>query len=153
MVTFQCDLCHFRNQTQMDPGRSDSDIMLVAYIRRAYLDAFWAREPSTVGATRRKRAKIGKLGDSMGLTNLFPATSSFPVEDTMVMRIAVCMLQRSLDKDKYWENMQFETVRKLRFAYSNIWHSSRQTLTTSVMARDIKKTYVTFCSTCGLWFE
>jgi len=44
-------------------------------------------------------------------------------------------------------------VRKLRSAYSNIWHSSRQTLTISVMAKDIKKQYVTSCPTYGLWFE
>ena len=57
------------------------------------------------------------------------------------------------NKGKYWGILQFETVRKLRSTYCIIWNSLRQTLTTSVIARDLKKTYVTFYSTYGLWFE
>ena len=106
-----------------------------------------------MGSMRREGFKIGKLGDSMGLANLFPATGPFPLKDTMGIGIAVYMLKRSLDKGRYRNNLQFETVRKLSSTYSNIWHSSRKTLTTSVMARDIKKTYVTTCPTYGLWFE
>ena len=36
------------------------------------------------------------------------------------MGIAVCMLQRSVDKDIYQPTLQFETVRKMRSAYSNV---------------------------------
>jgi len=89
----------------------------------------------------------------MGLTMLFPAIEPFPLEGTMGMGIAVCMLQRSLKKGRYRDTLQFETVRKLRSAYSNILHASRQTLTTRVMARDLKKTYITSCPPYGLWFE
>ena len=71
----------------------------------------------------------------------------------MGMGIAVCILQRSLDKERYRDTLQFETVCMLRSTYSNIWYASRHTLTISVMARGIKKTYVTSCSTDGLWFE
>ena len=70
-MPFQFDLCHFRNLKQRDPGHSDLDIRSVVAIRRAYLDAFWARESETVGATRREGVKIGKLGDLTGLHNLF----------------------------------------------------------------------------------
>ena len=45
-----------------------------------------------MGATRREGVKIGKLGDLMRSSHLFPATDSFPLEDTMGMGIAVCML-------------------------------------------------------------
>ena len=41
----------------------------------------------------------------------------------------------------------------MRSSFSNIWHASSQTLTTSVMARDTKKTYATSCPSYGLWFE
>ena len=92
MVPFQCDFCHFWNLTKRNPGRSDTDIRLVVSIRRANLDSFWAREPGTVGATRREGVKVGKLVESRGLTNLFPVTGEFPVEDTMGMGIAVYML-------------------------------------------------------------
>jgi len=53
MISFQCDLCHFRNLKGLDPGKGDDDIKLLRTIRRATLDAFWARKPSTIEATRR----------------------------------------------------------------------------------------------------
>ena len=139
LVPFQCDLCHFRNLTDRDPGQSVEDVRLIVAIRRANLDAFWAREPGTVAATKREGVKIGRLGALVGLVNLFPAMGPFPLEDTQGMGIAVCMLERSLDKGRYRTTLQFETVRKLRSAFSNIWHASRQTLTTSVMAIGISR--------------
>ena len=153
LVPFQCDLCHFRDLTHRNPGQAVEDVKLIVSIRQANLDAFWAREPGTVVATRREVVKIGKLGNLIGLTKLFPAMGPFPLEDIIGMGIAVCMLQRSLEKGRYRDTLQFETVRKLRSTYSNIWHTSRQTLTTSVIARDLKKTHVTSCPTYGLWFE
>ena len=71
----------------------------------------------------------------------------------MGMDIVVCMLRRSLDKWIYRDTLQFETVRKLRSAHSNILYASRQILTTSVMVRDLKKTYITTFPAYGLWFE
>ena len=49
MTAFQCDLCHFRNIKKRNPrpGRFQDDTMML-YIRRANLDALWAREPNTV---------------------------------------------------------------------------------------------------------
>ena len=129
------------------------DVRLIVAIRRAKLDTFWARYSGTVIETKREGANIGRLGASVGLVKLFPAMGPFPLQDTHGIGIAVCLLQRSLDKGRYRDILQFETVRKLRSAFSNIWHASRQTLTTSVMDRDLKKTYVTSCPTYGLWFK
>jgi hypothetical protein len=45
----QYDLCHFRNIKKRDPFSSDlRDLKLLCGIRRANLDAFWARRPGTV---------------------------------------------------------------------------------------------------------
>ena len=50
-VPFSCDLCHFRNLNHRSPDLSDrKDVQTVWAIRRASLDALWAREPSTVRA-------------------------------------------------------------------------------------------------------
>jgi hypothetical protein len=50
MTPFQCDLCHFRN---IQGGNPSEELVghgaLLAAIRRANLDAFWARRPNTVG--------------------------------------------------------------------------------------------------------
>jgi hypothetical protein len=49
MCPFQCDLCHFRNIQKRDFRPADvKDRLLLQCICRASLDAFWAREPSTV---------------------------------------------------------------------------------------------------------
>jgi len=53
LLPFQCDICHFRNLTNRDPGQTVEDIKLMVWICRANLDAFWAREPGNVTATRR----------------------------------------------------------------------------------------------------
>ena len=125
LVPFQCDLCHFRNITNRDPGQSVEYVKLIVAIRRANLDIFWVKEPGPVAATKREGVKIGRLGASVGLVELFPAMGSFLLKGTQGMGIAVCMLQRLLDKDRYRDTLQFETVRKLRSTFSNIWYASR----------------------------
>ena len=48
-IPFECDLCHFRNMTLRNPVVTDpKDAMTLVTIRRASLDALWAREPGTV---------------------------------------------------------------------------------------------------------
>jgi hypothetical protein len=50
-IPFECDLCHFCNLTLRDPiwGLTHDENELTC-IRRANLDAFCSRAPSTVGA-------------------------------------------------------------------------------------------------------
>jgi hypothetical protein len=47
---FQCDLCHFRNLQGRNPrpAQAPKDMLVMDCIRRANLDAIWAREPSTI---------------------------------------------------------------------------------------------------------
>jgi len=48
MCQFQGDLCHFRNIQRRDPViRNVKDSLSLRCIRRANLDAMWAREPTT----------------------------------------------------------------------------------------------------------
>lgn len=48
-VPFECDLCHYRNLRKRDPDLSDhQDVYLLTAIRRANLDACWARAAKTV---------------------------------------------------------------------------------------------------------
>ena len=152
LISFQYKLCHFRNLKGLDPGKCDADIRLLRTIRRATLDAFWAREPSTVEATRRDSKKIVETSQSLGLDDTLPEMRPFPLHDIQGMGLAVCILVRSLDKGRYQSTLQYKSVRKLRSAYSNVWYASKHTLTTSVMAQDVRKTYVTSCPSYSLWF-
>lgn len=52
---FECDLCHFRNLAKRNPDMdSPRDLFQLVCIRRAVLDAFWSRRPSTVTLNRRR---------------------------------------------------------------------------------------------------
>lgn len=58
-----------------------------------------------------------------------PPQGLFPVGDTLGMRIAVGMLIKSLEPGRYAKTyQQFETIRKLRAAYSNMHMSSLEGL-------------------------
>ena len=153
MIPFQCELCHYRNLKKMDPVRDKEDVTLLRAIRRANLDAFWSREPEKISSTRRDSLKLSKIGLDKGLSSVLPVMGHFPVEDSLGIGLAVCMLVRSLDKGRHQSTLQFKSVRKMRSAISNCWHASRFTLTTSVMARDTRKTYVTSCPSYSFWFE
>ena len=112
-----------------------------------------SREPGTVEATRRDTRKFTMIESQLGLYSVLPMMEPFSVGYPQCMGIAVYMLRRSLDKGRYQPTLQFEIVRKMRSAYSNVWHASRYTLTTSVMTRDARNTYVTSCPSSSLWFE
>ena len=103
-------------------------------------------------ATRRDSKKLLAIGERVGI-DVLPTMGPFLLKDTQGMGMVVSILLRSLDKGRYQKTPQFETARKMRLAFSNVWHSSTHTLTTSVLARDIRKTYVISCPTYTLWFE
>ena len=120
MISFQCELCQFMNLKVCDPGIRAEYFLLLRTIRRANVDAFWSREPGTVEATRRDSRNLIKVGSQLGLHSVLKMMGPFPVGGLQGMGIADCMLQRSVDKDIYQPTLQFETVRKMRSAYSNV---------------------------------
>ena len=120
---------------------------------RENLDAFWSREPGIVSSTRRDSMKLAGIGMRLGLSNILPVMEPFPLEDRLGMGLAVGMLICSLDEGTNQNTLQFESVRKMKSAFSNMWDVSKLTLTTSLMAKDIRKTYVTSCPSYLLWFE
>ena len=75
------------------------------------------------------------------------------MEGSIRMGLTVGMLFKSLDKERHQSTLQFESVRKMRFAFSNCWYASKFTLITCVMARDTRKTYVTSFPLYYIWFE
>ena len=155
VTPFQCDLCHFRNLMERDPvANLPQDIRLQKLIRRANLDALWAREPSTV----RKTLLLCRQGYGVAVElgfghKLYRPMGPFPLEDTFGMGAAVVMLQLSLKQGKYAKTLQFGTVRKYRSAFSNAYHASLEGQQAAVMAKDTKKMFITRCPTYGEFFE
>ena len=155
MTTFQCDLCVFRNLKQRSPIRNEvKDDLLLCCIRRANLDALWGRETTTVEANVRSARQMLSLWKKVDLTPTFPSLGPFAVEDSMGYGVAVAMLLKSLEGGRYQVYQQFETIRKLRSSYSNIFMASVQGATSQrSVGRDTSKMFLTTNPTQSLWFE
>jgi hypothetical protein len=132
-----------------------ADDLLLCCIRRANLDAVWGREPHTVAATLRGVKHMIRMWGKVGLEPDLPPLGPFPVEDSLGMRVAVAMLMKTLEPGRYHSSyQQFETVRKLRAAYSNVYMASREgVLSLRTIGGDRAKHHLTFSPTQSAWFE
>jgi hypothetical protein len=73
MTPFQSDQCHFSNIYKRDPvTRNLQDEEAIEFIRRAVIDAFWSRDPSTVKSNLYK----ARLWISRGVRNTSDGTLS-----------------------------------------------------------------------------
>ncbi len=97
LILFQCELCHFRKLKGRDPNSLNQDKDLLAYIRRANLDAFWSREPGTVSNNLALLKRTGKTASKFGLEECFPTMGPYPLKDDAGMFEAVAVLDKSLD--------------------------------------------------------
>jgi hypothetical protein len=153
---FQCDLCWFHNLQRCDPlPRNDWDTLLLCCIRQANLDALWGRESHTVDSTLRAAKQLALLWTQVGLDPEFPALGPHPVGDTVGFRVAIGMLLKSLEPGRYSQvHQQFETTRKLRAGYSNMYMGSLEgTSSLCTVGGDRVKHYLTMSTTQSTWFE
>ena len=154
LCLFQCDLCQFRNLYSRDPMASVEDEKIMCYIRRAVLDRFWGRASGTVSGNLGQSHGFHKVAcEDFGLMEALPAMGPFPLLDTFGIGSALVMLKRSMMPGKYGDHIQYDTLRKYRSAFSNVWGASVHTMQESIMARVTTKLFVTSCPTNGLRFE
>lgn len=152
---FQCDLCHFRNVQGRDPIlTNERDKLFLTCIRRALLDAFWSREPSTVDSNLFGMRKLSIIQDTLGITTMVPPMGPYCLEDKCGMGLAASILIRSLDPGRTGKYIQFSTAQTLRSVYSNVYHAlSKHEDGRAVMAQDTRKIYSTDCPSYSYWFE
>ncbi|KAL7575471.1 hypothetical protein ACA910_007368 [Epithemia clementina (nom. ined.)] len=126
MCPFQCDLCSFYNiwGRYPDEARFDKDWLLLLCIRQANLDAFWARECSTVARNQTEMHGLLNLADMLGIQDPLPNRGPFPVADTFGMGTACTMLMKTLRAGRNAEQIQFETALKVRAVVSNFVHTT-----------------------------
>jgi hypothetical protein len=154
MTPFQCDVCHFRNIQGRDPSRHVcEDNELLEYIRRANMDSLWAREKSTVGQNLRNARRMEALATRLLMPSITPPMGPFPLHDDFGMKAAVAMLDKSLDKGKYVEHVQFETFRKLRTAVTNVCQAGVGGLSDTVGAYERNKVWISKVPTHTFWFS
>jgi hypothetical protein len=78
----------------------------------------------------------------------------FPSQDVFGVTAAVAMLAKSLEPGRYKNYTQFESMRKLRSAYSNLFHASATgSVSMLTLGRDSAKTFLSSCPSHSLWFE
>jgi hypothetical protein len=154
LTTFQCERCHFQNIYRRSPVRYDGvDEEVMYMIRRANLDAFWSREPSTVGATLRGAKRMSRTESKYQMPSATPPMGPFPVEDSLGMMGAILVLDRSLDPGVYEDTVQWETFRKTMSTITNISQAGVGGLGNSVGAYERARMWISESLTHTFWFS
>jgi hypothetical protein len=90
---FKCELCQFRNMQGRSPMKGTGvldDAEAIDLIRRANLDAFWSREPTTIGHNLTKINRVLQIYHELGLDNPpVPRLGPWRVEDNFGMGAAI----------------------------------------------------------------
>lgn len=154
ITPFQCELCHFRNIQQRDPViGSEADLSFLEHIRRVSLDAFWGRERSTVKSNLALVKRAVASEDKFAAVNrLIPAIGPFPLSDVFGMGAAVLVLDKSMDRGRYQDQVQWATFRKMRSTLSNICQAGIRGLGDAVGASDKNRTWITQGDTHKFFF-
>jgi hypothetical protein len=128
MVPFECDLCVFRKLRHHTPTPANPvDDLLLACIRQIILDAFWSRTRGTVRGNKEKVGYALKLSSLGGLLCPYEAEGSLPEHDHCGYEVAIKMVLPSRQSGYHSkEYTQFNTIRKLRSAFSNHCRASAQ---------------------------
>jgi hypothetical protein len=124
MCPFECDSCQLWKLTggHSEPQTHREDRLSV-FIRRAQLDAFWAREPGTVSGNLNDVKKILRAQEDLGFVTL-PDLGPWPASHDHGMGLAVSMLHNSLNPGRHEATVKFATVRKVQSAMANVWAAS-----------------------------
>ena len=126
LCPYQCDLCHFRNMMKRDPVGDIPDMELLACVRRAQIDAFWSRVPSTVFGNLIEGRKMLEAAQRLRIENPFERypRGPFPVMDVFGMAFACTTLVRSLDPGRNSDTVQYDTLRGQRTFVNNYVHTT-----------------------------
>ena len=126
MTPFECDVCIFRKLKGREFNLKNSkDTLLLDLIRRANLDAFWARARSTVYQNLTKTKRMLEFSEMVGLNGPFISRCPFPPGDHCGYELAISTLLYSRRPRKHLSShTQHDTIRKLKSAYGNWLRSS-----------------------------
>jgi hypothetical protein len=154
MTPFQCELCHFRNIYHRNPEtRASLDQEALAFFRRASLDAFWSRAPSTVKGNLVEGKRNHRFSVRMGAPCLVPEMGPYPLHDSMGMMSAASVLDRSLDRGKSEEHVQWDTFRGTRSFLTNATQAGVSGLGETVGAYEKSKMWISGVVTHSFWFS
>lgn len=122
---FECDDCTFFKLKGRKPMLiSENDKLLQRYIRRANLDAFWSRRPSTIKGLVRLFEEQMRYGEQLFMIQMMDSLGPFPVEYDGGMRVALGTLARSEQPGRHEEKMKYSSARKARSVHANVHQAS-----------------------------
>jgi len=123
-------------------------------IRRVTLDSLWGRESQTVLATLRACRQMVQQLDLVGVDPQFPPLGPYPVGDSFGVRVAIAMVLKSLQPGRYHgDYQQFETIRKMSAAHSNVYLASLEGAgCLRATGGDRTKQFLNLSPTYSLWF-
>ena len=154
MVPFQCETCHFRNLTTNDPvvghpGHQDC----LLHIRRCNLDSFWSRESTTIRVHLREGLRVESTG-SLGDRPHDAAPKPLPVQDSLGMRAALALVDRSQDRTgRHETHVQPDTYRKAQTYITNVSQAGIHGLGDRIGAHEAKKVWISQGATHTPWFS
>jgi hypothetical protein len=139
---FECDECCFhRLRGKPSVQGVDEDRNLLAYIRRANLDAFWARQPGTVSGLRMLFREQVEVGQTFGF-EMFPPLGPFGREYQSGMGAAIGILARSQRPGRDEAKIKFSSARKARTVHTNVYAVSARGAEGSMAWRSEKARFV-----------
>jgi hypothetical protein len=146
----------FRNIQKRNPveGKPTDDLMMCC-LRRANLDSLWSREKSTVSTNLKNVRKAIESSERVDMRLPYEPLGPMPIEDRTGHRAAIHMLLCSMEEGAYSKDYkQFETIRKMRSAFSNAWGASARSMLFNVSTgkEDRKKDRLSQCPTDSEWF-
>ena len=87
------------------------------------------------------------------MPSVTPEMGPFPLEDSSGMKVAVAVLDRSLDPGIYAEFVQWDTFRKARSCVTNITQAGVSGLSDAVGAYEKSKMWISKVPTHSFWFN
>ncbi len=115
----------------------------------------WGREPNTVNGTLQGVRQLVNLWRVAHIPIELPARGPFPVGDGLGLRVAIGMLTNSLEPGRYSQAyQQFDTIRKLRAAFSNLHMSSLEgVISLRTVGGETAKMSLASLPTNSIWLE
>jgi hypothetical protein len=151
---FECDYCAFFRLRGHSPFRDDNtDQLLLTYIRRANLDAFWCRRPGTVYGLNRLLKEQIEIGETFGF-NMLDCLGPFGRFYDSGMKAAIGILWRSQRKGNHEAKMKYSSVRKARALHTDYFNASVKGAKGTMVSRSDRARFVaTKAPTDSIWFN
>ena len=156
MVEFQCPTCHFLNIYRRCPSVDCfEDQWFLRIIKRALLDSFWSRRPSTVDGNLREARKSMEIARSLKIWSplAMHPRGPHPLADMSGMGVAMTVLVRTLDPGKNSATVQFSTAKAQRTFYNNYVHTTPTGVSHVALTDNKSRTLFTNSAAHGPWYS